>query len=110
MKKVPHPRMKPPFPMTRYVEGQPNVDLRVQGGCYIWRQGSTNWHLRIARKIDRPRTLSIIGPVITGKVHVKNGNLANFSNFNLTPLNDVRFFQRNIAFKFEMRNDNLEMT
>jgi hypothetical protein len=102
----PSPKEENTFPYDRYVEGQPNIDLRVEGGCYIWRDGN-NWHVRIAKKLDRPRTLSIIGPVITGKVRVRHGNLTNFSNFNLTTLNDVRFFQRNISFKFELRNDNL---
>lgn len=102
----PSPGAEGTFPYDRYVEGQPNIDLRVEGGCYIWREGN-NWHVRIAKKLDRPRTLPIIGPVITGKVHVRDGNMTNFSGFRLTGLNDVRLLRKNISFKFEIRNDNL---
>ncbi len=102
----PSPQAETTFPYDRYVEGQPSIDLRVEGGFYIWRQGN-DWHVRVAKKLNRPRTISVIGPVIAGKVRVKDGLLANFSNFNLSTLNNVRFFQRNIAFKFELRNDNL---
>ena len=102
----PSPEAEGTFPYDQYVVGKPNIDLRVEGGCYIWREGN-NWHVRIAKKLDRPRTLSIIGPVVTGKIHVRNGLVGNFSQFNVSTLNDVRFFQRNISFKFELRNDNM---
>lgn len=102
----PSPKEEDTFPYDRYVEGQPNIDLRIEGGCYIWREGN-NWHVRIAKKLDRPRTLSIVGPVVTGKIHVRNGLVGNFSEFNVSTLNNVRFFQKNISYKFELRNDNL---
>jgi len=100
----PEPKSERTFPYDRFVEGKPNLDMRVEGGCYIWRDGN-NWHVRVAKIIDRPRTLSITGPVITGKIRVKQGLIVNFSKQNIIIPNDARFVRNNITFKFEMRND-----
>lgn len=100
----PEPKSERTFPYDRFVEGKPNFDMRVEGGCYIWRDGNS-WHVRIAKKLDRPTTASIIGPVITGKIRVKRGLVANFSQQNVSTLNDVRYMKNNISFRFELRND-----
>jgi hypothetical protein len=102
----PSPQAGGTFPYDQYVIGKPNIDLRVEGGCYVWREGN-NWHVRVAKKLDRPRTLPLVGPVVAGKIHVRSGLIGNLSEFNVSTLNNVRFLRRNISFKFELRNDNL---
>ena len=101
----PSPDTGSTFPYDQYVQGQPNIDMRVDGGCYIWRTGN-EWHVRFAKKLDRPRNLPLQGPVITGKVRVRQAVAADLREKDVSLPNDVHFRGKNIVFKFERRNDN----
>jgi hypothetical protein len=100
----PTPKAEQTFPYDQYVVGSPNIDLRVEGGCYIWREGN-NWHVRIAQKLG-PQPLSVLQPVITGKIRVKHAFVADLNRQSIGPLNDVRFRRNSITFRVELRKDN----
>ncbi len=100
----PSPEAEETFPYDQYVVGKPNLDLRVEGGCYIWREGN-NWHVRFARKYDTPRNAPLAGPSITGEIHVRQALVATLTRQNISGVNDVRHRQRDIKFNFQMRND-----
>ncbi|MBI5639942.1 MAG: hypothetical protein HZA17_05905 [Nitrospirae bacterium] len=92
------------FPYDQYVIGKPNLDMRVQGGFYIWRIGNL-WHVRMAEKLDRPRLPVPVEPVITGSIRVENGITADVRKINIGPLSDVRHKRDDIFFKFDLRDD-----
>lgn len=100
------PQAMPPdttFPYDRYVEGRPNLDFRVQGGFYLWREGNS-WHVRAAEQLDRPRTPSAVWPVMTGKISIENAILADVRQVNIPPLDYARQRRRTISFRFEFRD------
>ncbi|MDA8240595.1 MAG: hypothetical protein M0Z67_09535 [Nitrospiraceae bacterium] len=103
----PSPKAEQLSPYDEYVRGKPNIDLRVAGGCYIWRDGNL-WHVRIAKRLETPQTLSAIGPIITGKIRVKNAFIADVNRQGLGALNDLRYRQNIIAFRVELPNNNLD--
>ncbi|MDA8433171.1 MAG: hypothetical protein M0Z60_09450 [Nitrospiraceae bacterium] len=103
----PSPKAEQLSPYDEFVKGQPNVDLRVAGGCYIWRDGNL-WHVRIAKKPETPQTISAIGPVITGKIHVRDAFIADLNRQSLGPLNDLRYRRNNISFRVQLPNNNLD--
>ncbi|TAN41824.1 MAG: hypothetical protein EPN25_04295 [Nitrospirae bacterium] len=92
------------FPYDKYSEGKPTADLRLQGGIYLWRVGNF-WSVRVAKKLDRVRPLSVFGPVIAGTVSVDNGITSGLKVQSKSPLSDVRLRRNEVIFKFEMRDD-----
>ena len=95
----------PSFPYDRYVEGKPSFDLRARGGFYIWKIQNA-WHVRIAKRFDRPRMIPPVWPVLKGSLLVENGLAVDIRKQNMSPSNDVRLRRNNtITFTFELRDD-----
>jgi hypothetical protein len=92
------------FPYDKYVEGKPRVDLRLEGGFYVWRTGN-EWSVRIAKKIDRYRMPLNLGVVVNGRIEIENGITYDTKMQNLGPLDDVRQRRNDISFKFELRDN-----
>ncbi|MHB8882895.1 MAG: hypothetical protein ACYC69_15465 [Thermodesulfovibrionales bacterium] len=98
------PGVESRFPYDNYSEGKPTSDLRLRGGLYIWRVGNF-WSVRIAKKLDRARSFSIAGPVVTGTVSIDNGIVSGLKRQSRSPLSDLHLRANEIIFKFEMRDD-----
>lgn len=90
------------FPYDGYLEGQPTVDLRLTGGVYVWRNGN-NWHMRVAKKWVRPQFAMPQDPVVSGRIAIDRGIVFNPRKVDVSPLNDARFSQEEIAFRFDFR-------
>ena len=101
---TPPPGFTSTFPYDRYVEGRPVLDLRAQGGFYIWRTGNL-WSVRMARKIEPHPVLPPIWPVVTGSISVENALTVDVRRQNVNLWNDVRPKRNDIFFKFEIRDD-----
>jgi hypothetical protein len=92
------------FPYDRYVEGKPNVDMRIEGGFYIWRIGN-EWYVRIAKKLNRFRMPPQIGTVVTGRLKVDDGITYDIQRHDFGPLDDARQRMNDISFKFNLRDE-----
>lgn len=91
------------FPYDRYVEGRPNLDFRVQGGFYLWREGNS-WHVRAAEQLDRPRIPSAVWPVMTGRLSIENAIISDVRRVSLPPFDYVRQKRKDVSFRFEFRD------
>ncbi len=92
------------FPYDRFSEGKPTLDLRAKGGIYIWRNGDF-WHFRAARRMDRPRAMTPIGPVIAGRVTLKNANAVDMRKHQMSPFSTAVLRRDSIEFRIEQRDD-----
>ena len=92
------------YPYDRFSEGKPNFDLRTRGGIYIWRNGDF-WHFRAARRMDRPRAMTPLGPVIAGSVTMKNANAVDMRKFQMSPVSTAVMRRDLIKFRIEQRDD-----
>ena len=92
------------FPYDRYVEGKPDFDIRIEGGIYIWKV-ENSWHLRVAKKVDRPRAMTPFGPVISGSVMVEQAIIQDTRKYQVSQVSDVRSRQKEITFRIEQREN-----
>jgi len=93
------------FPYDKYVEGKPPVNLRVQGGFYIWKTGNV-WSVRVAKKIERSLLIPPAWPVLNGSIEIERGLAVDLRKQNLSRFNTVEQKRMNdISFRFELKDD-----
>jgi hypothetical protein len=90
------------FPYDKYSEGRPDLNIRIEGGVYIWRVGNS-WSVRIAKKVDRPRATSPFGPIFTGSVLVEQAVLFETRKYQISSFSEVLSRQKEISFKIDQR-------
>lgn len=90
------------FPYDQYIVGKPNQDMTLYGGFYIWKTGNS-WHVRMAQKVDRPKLLQSVWPVITGSIKVENALTLDLKEQDLGAFDKVIYRRDTISFKFELR-------
>jgi len=85
---------------NRYVQGKPDMDLRLEGGIYIWRRGNS-WSVRVARRIGDVKERAVFGSVYSGTVQVKGASLVDVKRHRINPTGDLRSIKNEIVFKIE---------
>lgn len=84
----------------RYVQGKPDIDLRLEGGIYIWRNGNA-WSVRVARRMGGARENAVFGPVYSGTVQFDRATVVDVKRRHISPPGNLLSRQNEIAFKIE---------
>ncbi|MCX7793182.1 MAG: hypothetical protein N2257_02065 [Thermodesulfovibrionales bacterium] len=90
-------------PYDSYIQGQPAIDMRIEGGIYYWKSANT-WHVRFARPYTAPRAFPE-GTVFSGNIRVEDGIIIDVSRFNASPIDDIRRLRDTLSFRFEIKDD-----